>query len=91
MKKIVPSMVDKRVNKIEKKLIPLYVAEGLLLDMQKTQTKIVALVVEAINFEKPTHIVSPYQIDVVHTRGHEDHHDDARSEGKSNGKRQKNI
>nr|GEU60325.1 hypothetical protein [Tanacetum cinerariifolium] len=32
-----PSMVDKRVNEIANKTMPLYVADGLLLDMQKTQ------------------------------------------------------
>ncbi|GJS38557.1 hypothetical protein Tco_0563600 [Tanacetum coccineum] len=52
MKKIIPSMVDKRVNKIAKKLIPLYVAEGLLLDMQKTQIDLAALVVDAVNKER---------------------------------------
>ncbi|GJX88895.1 hypothetical protein Tco_0340909 [Tanacetum coccineum] len=51
-KKVVPPMVDKRVNKIAKKLVPLYVGEGLLLDRQKAQTDIAALVVEAVKKEQ---------------------------------------
>nr|GEW39024.1 hypothetical protein [Tanacetum cinerariifolium] len=51
MKKVVPLMVDKRFNKIAKKLVPLYVAEGLLLDMQKAQTDIAALVTKAVKKE----------------------------------------
>ncbi|GJX44279.1 hypothetical protein Tco_0260955, partial [Tanacetum coccineum] len=52
MKKFVPSMVDKRVNKIAKKLVPLYVAKGLLLDRQKAQTDIVAWVAAAVRKER---------------------------------------
>nr|GEZ36245.1 hypothetical protein [Tanacetum cinerariifolium] len=103
MKEIVPSMVDKRVNKIATKLISLYVAKGLLLDMQKAQTNIATLVAKAyskmkddeqarnaylsiwwslkIKFKKLAHTVAPCQIDVVYTHDHEDHHNDARSEG----------
>ncbi|GKB16259.1 hypothetical protein Tco_0850182 [Tanacetum coccineum] len=52
MKKVVPLMVDKRVNNIAKKIVPLYVAEGLLLDTQKAQTDIVALVTETVKKER---------------------------------------
>ncbi|GJS54747.1 hypothetical protein Tco_0628109 [Tanacetum coccineum] len=44
MKKVIPLMVNKRVNKFTKKLVPLYVAKGLLLDKRKDQTNIAALV-----------------------------------------------
>ncbi|GJR00704.1 hypothetical protein Tco_0523688 [Tanacetum coccineum] len=47
MKKILPSMVDKRVNEIAKKTMPLYVAEGLLLDRQKTQTNMANMIVDS--------------------------------------------
>nr|GEX64309.1 hypothetical protein [Tanacetum cinerariifolium] len=49
IKKVIPSMVDKKVNKIAKKLVSLYVAEGLLLDKQKAQTDIVSLVAKAVD------------------------------------------
>ncbi|GKB67455.1 hypothetical protein Tco_0928867 [Tanacetum coccineum] len=48
LKKTVPLMDDKRVNEIAKKTVPLYVAEGLLLDMKKTQTDLATMIVEAV-------------------------------------------
>nr|GEZ24645.1 hypothetical protein [Tanacetum cinerariifolium] len=48
MNKVIPLMVDKRVNKFAKKFVPLYVAEGLLLDKQKDQTDISSLVAQAV-------------------------------------------
>ncbi|GJU23440.1 hypothetical protein Tco_1156782 [Tanacetum coccineum] len=36
------------VNKIAKKTVPVYVAEGLLLDMQKTQADVAAMIAKAI-------------------------------------------
>ncbi|GJV26884.1 hypothetical protein Tco_1383332 [Tanacetum coccineum] len=51
-KEVVPLMVYKRVKKIGKRLVSLYVAEGLLLDKQKTQTDFVDLVVEAVKKER---------------------------------------
>nr|GEU31873.1 hypothetical protein [Tanacetum cinerariifolium] len=52
IKKLVPSMVDKRFNKIAKKLVLLYVDKGLLLDRKKAQTDIVALVAKAVKKER---------------------------------------
>ncbi|GJX90665.1 hypothetical protein Tco_0343991 [Tanacetum coccineum] len=49
LKKTVPLMDDKRVNEIAKKTVPLYVAEGLLLDRKKTQTDLATMIVEAVN------------------------------------------
>ncbi|GKA85860.1 hypothetical protein Tco_0807514 [Tanacetum coccineum] len=78
-----PSMVDKRINEIVKKIVPLYVAKGLLLDRKKSQdTK--------IKFEKPATVATPFLLAVVHAKDHEDHHDDdAHPERESNAKRQK--
>ncbi|GKC41064.1 hypothetical protein Tco_1053448 [Tanacetum coccineum] len=105
MKKVVPSKVDKRVNKIAKKLVLLYVAEGLLLDRQKTHTDMATLIAEdvhkeretlraelsmQIKFEKPAPRVNPCRIAAVRTRDHEDHHDDdAHPKGESSAKRHK--
>ncbi|GJT74148.1 integrase, catalytic region, zinc finger, CCHC-type containing protein [Tanacetum coccineum] len=44
-----PLMVDKRVNEIAKKTVPLYVAEGLLLDRQKTQDNMAKMIAEALH------------------------------------------
>ncbi|GJW84361.1 hypothetical protein Tco_0157506 [Tanacetum coccineum] len=54
LKKIVPPMVDKRVNEIAKKIVPLYVVEGLLLDKQKTQTDMATMIVGAVQKERET-------------------------------------
>ncbi|GKB81674.1 hypothetical protein Tco_0948569 [Tanacetum coccineum] len=90
LKKVILIMVDKRVKKIVKKLVPLYVAEVLLLDRQQTQTDIAALVAEAIKFEKPAPPVAPCRLATIRTIDHEDHHDDdARPKGESNAKRQR--
>ncbi|GJX41157.1 hypothetical protein Tco_0256147 [Tanacetum coccineum] len=105
MKKVVPSMVDKIVNKIAKKLVLLYVAEGLLLDRQTTHTDMDTLIAEdvlkeretlrvelsmQIKFEKPAPRVNPCRIAAVRTRDHEDHHDDdAHPKGESSAKRHK--
>ncbi|GKE94283.1 hypothetical protein Tco_1579138 [Tanacetum coccineum] len=45
-------MVDSRVNEIVKKTASLYVAEGLLLDRQKTQADVAAMIVEAVQKER---------------------------------------
>ncbi|GJS24235.1 hypothetical protein Tco_0452867 [Tanacetum coccineum] len=52
MKEVLPLMVDSRVNEIAKKTIPLYVAEGLLLDRQKSQDDVATMIVEAILKER---------------------------------------
>ncbi|GJW52914.1 hypothetical protein Tco_0096999 [Tanacetum coccineum] len=49
--KVLPSMVGDRVNEIAKKTVPLYVAEGLLLDRQKTQADVDTMIVEAVQKE----------------------------------------
>ncbi|GJZ24338.1 hypothetical protein Tco_0561797 [Tanacetum coccineum] len=45
-------MVDKRVNEIAKKIMPLYVVEGLFLDMQNTQDNMAKMIVEALPQER---------------------------------------
>ncbi|GJU72214.1 hypothetical protein Tco_1263619 [Tanacetum coccineum] len=49
MEEALPSMVGDRVNEIAKKTVPSYVAEGLLLDKQKTQANVAAMIAEAVN------------------------------------------
>nr|GEX07312.1 hypothetical protein [Tanacetum cinerariifolium] len=46
------SMVNKEVNKIAKSTVPIYVAEGLLFERQKTQDDVAAKIVEAIQKER---------------------------------------
>nr|GEU64651.1 probable aldo-keto reductase 2 [Tanacetum cinerariifolium] len=76
MEEFLPSMVGDRVNEIAKKTAPLYVAEGLLLDKQKTQADVAAMITEAITV-------------AIHPRDHADHQDDAYPEGENSAKRQK--
>ncbi|GKC69816.1 hypothetical protein Tco_1115699 [Tanacetum coccineum] len=49
MEEFLPSMVGDRVNEIAKKTTPLYVAEGLLLDKQKTQADVAVMIAEAVD------------------------------------------
>ncbi|GKC18436.1 hypothetical protein Tco_1020586 [Tanacetum coccineum] len=49
MEEFLPSMVGDRVNEIAKKTTPLYVAEGLLLDKQKTQADVATMIAEAVD------------------------------------------
>ncbi|GJS52617.1 hypothetical protein Tco_0625979 [Tanacetum coccineum] len=48
LEEALPSMVGDRVNEIAKKIVPLYVAEGLLLDKQKTQADVAAMIAETM-------------------------------------------
>ncbi|GJQ91578.1 hypothetical protein Tco_0002717 [Tanacetum coccineum] len=45
-------MVNTEVNKIAKSIVPVYVAKGLLLDRQKTQADVTAMIAEAIQNER---------------------------------------
>ncbi|GKC08061.1 hypothetical protein Tco_0999671 [Tanacetum coccineum] len=51
LKEMLPSMVNKEVNKIAKMVVLIYVAEGLLLDRQKTHADVASMIVEAIQKE----------------------------------------
>ncbi|GJR45173.1 retrovirus-related pol polyprotein from transposon TNT 1-94 [Tanacetum coccineum] len=48
MEEVLPSMVGDRVNEIAKKIVPLYIVEGLLLDRQKTQVDVATMIAEAV-------------------------------------------
>ncbi|GKB40057.1 hypothetical protein Tco_0884999 [Tanacetum coccineum] len=49
---MLPSLVNKEVNKIAKTTVLIYVAEGLLLERQKTQADVAAMIAEAIQKER---------------------------------------
>ncbi|GJY84555.1 hypothetical protein Tco_0497931 [Tanacetum coccineum] len=51
MEEALPLMVGDRVKEIATKTVPLYVAEGLLLDKQKTQADVVAMITEDVQKE----------------------------------------
>nr|GEU70213.1 hypothetical protein [Tanacetum cinerariifolium] len=52
MQEFLPSMVGDRVNEITKMTVPLYVTEGLLLDKQKTQADVAAMITEDVQKER---------------------------------------
>ncbi|GJU95830.1 hypothetical protein Tco_1320586 [Tanacetum coccineum] len=52
LKEMLPSMVNKEVNKITKTSVIIYVAEGLQLERQKIQAKVAAMISEAIKKEQ---------------------------------------
>ncbi|GKF12208.1 hypothetical protein Tco_0050134 [Tanacetum coccineum] len=53
LNKTIPPMVDKRVE-IAKKIVPLFVAEGLFLDKQNTQTDLATMIAEGVQKERET-------------------------------------
>ncbi|GJV02642.1 hypothetical protein Tco_1336211 [Tanacetum coccineum] len=52
LEETLPAMVGDRVNEIVKKIVPLYVAKGLLLDKQKTQVDVAAMIDEVMQKER---------------------------------------
>ncbi|GJV49845.1 hypothetical protein Tco_1440057 [Tanacetum coccineum] len=52
LKEMIPSMVNKEVKKIAKRAVPVYVAEGLLLERQKYKDDVVAMIFVAIRKER---------------------------------------
>ncbi|GKC83181.1 hypothetical protein Tco_1138898, partial [Tanacetum coccineum] len=52
LKEMLPSMVNKEANKIAKMTVPIYVAKGLLLERQKIQADVAAMIFEAIKKER---------------------------------------
>ncbi|GKD26981.1 hypothetical protein Tco_1233195, partial [Tanacetum coccineum] len=100
MEEALPSMVCDQVNEILKKIVLLYVVKGLLLDKQKTQADVAALIAEAVQKEREnlhaeiTLLVNNAITNSIPSQDdekfyHDDHHDDARPEGENSVKRQK--
>ncbi|GJR70382.1 hypothetical protein Tco_0016447 [Tanacetum coccineum] len=65
IKEMLPSMVNKEVNKIAKMTVPIYVVEGLLLERQKNEDEVAAMIAEAIQKERQTLEVISQINDVV--------------------------
>nr|GEW33438.1 hypothetical protein [Tanacetum cinerariifolium] len=98
LKEMLPSMVNREVNKIAKITIPIYVVEGLLLETQQIQDDVAAMIDEAIQKEhknlriefENTTTATAYQPSAIFPRDHDDYRDDdAHPEGENNAKRQK--
>ncbi|GKD92346.1 hypothetical protein Tco_1372183 [Tanacetum coccineum] len=52
MEEFLPAIFGDRVNEISKKTVPLYIAEGLLLDKQKTQADVATMIAEVVHKER---------------------------------------
>ncbi|GJS76411.1 hypothetical protein Tco_0726292 [Tanacetum coccineum] len=96
-----PKLVDDRIKGILKTQVPLHVAQGLILEREKSQAEVAKMIDDAIQQEREnlrTTISSqvndaianhiPSQT-VVRPRDQEDPHDDAHPEGENSAKRQK--
>ncbi|GJS70585.1 hypothetical protein Tco_0703426 [Tanacetum coccineum] len=75
MEEFLPLMIGDRVNEISKKTVPLYVAEGLLLDKQITQVDVAAMIADAIKFERLA--ATSCRTAPIRPIDHDDHQDDA--------------
>ncbi|GKA30862.1 hypothetical protein Tco_0717167 [Tanacetum coccineum] len=51
---MLPSMVNKEINKIAMTIVPIYVTKGLLLERQKNKDDVAAMIAEAIQKERQT-------------------------------------
>ncbi|GKB36721.1 hypothetical protein Tco_0881663 [Tanacetum coccineum] len=52
MEEFLPAMFGDRVNEISKKTVPLYIAEGLLLDKQKIKADVATMIAEVVHKER---------------------------------------
>nr|GEX53887.1 hypothetical protein [Tanacetum cinerariifolium] len=101
MEESLPKMVNERVKELTKKQVSLYVAEGLIMEREKSQTDVAKMIADSIQQERENlraeissqitdsitnHIPSP---SVVRLRDQDDPHDDAHPEGENDAKRQK--
>nr|GEX74773.1 hypothetical protein [Tanacetum cinerariifolium] len=94
-----PLMVGDRVNEVVKKIVPLYVAKGLLLDKQKTQVDVAVYRRNTRIFmlRLPCKLIMPLltvllrRTTTIRPRDYENHQDDAHPEGDNSAKRQKTF
>ncbi|GKD94633.1 hypothetical protein Tco_1374470 [Tanacetum coccineum] len=54
LKEMLPSMVNKEINKIAMTIVPIYVTKGLLLERQKNKDDVATMIAEAIQKEHQT-------------------------------------
>ncbi|GJS51909.1 hypothetical protein Tco_0625271 [Tanacetum coccineum] len=84
-----PKMVDERIKKILQTQVPLHVAQGIILEKEKSQAEVAKMIVDAIQQEREnflSEISSPF---AVCPRDQDDPYDDAHPEGENSAKRQK--
>ncbi|GKB46968.1 hypothetical protein Tco_0897721 [Tanacetum coccineum] len=101
LKVVVPKMVNETTDQNMKDNLPMVVSEGIKLEREKTKADIALMVADAVRTEQDHTraelslqvsndvAINVPPVDASRRQDHEDHHDDdARSEGKSNVKRQ---
>ncbi|GJT32064.1 hypothetical protein Tco_0922483 [Tanacetum coccineum] len=94
MQESLPSMLDSRVKEVTKKTVPVYVAEGLILENQKMQDEVAQMVDSSIRSYMLNHVLHVHPTQASKASAHEqrdqdDHHNDAHPEGENSAKRQK--
>ncbi|GJY38528.1 hypothetical protein Tco_0424892 [Tanacetum coccineum] len=102
LKEMLPFVVNKEVNKIAKTIVPIYVAEGLLLERKKTQSNVAAMIAKSIQkerenlhaeikFEKITTAIA-YRPSATRPKDHDDYQDDdAHPKGESSSGTQEQL
>nr|GEV84398.1 Gag-Pol polyprotein [Tanacetum cinerariifolium] len=82
--KSLPKMVDERIKKILQTQVPLDVAQGIILEREKSQAEVAKIIVDKLHMA-----TTPCRPSIVRPRDHDDLDDDAHLEGENSAKRQK--
>ncbi|GKC09593.1 hypothetical protein Tco_1001203 [Tanacetum coccineum] len=88
MEELLPKMVDDRVKELTKKHVPLYVAEGLLIERQQSQADVAKMIADAIQQDREN-LRAEISSQINNDCTQDNPHDDAHPEGEYDAKRQK--
>ncbi|GKA28657.1 hypothetical protein Tco_0714902 [Tanacetum coccineum] len=93
MQESLPKMVDDHIKEFTNKQVPLYVAQGLIMEREKSQTDVAKMTADAIQQERETlrSEISLQINDAIsnHIPSQDDPHDDAHLKGENSAKRQR--
>nr|GEZ53397.1 hypothetical protein [Tanacetum cinerariifolium] len=94
-------MVDDRVKELTKTQVPIYVANGLLMERKQKQADMAKMIANAIQQERDnlslcistmlSLTIFLLRFSAIRPRDQDDHHDDAYLEGENSAKRQKTF
>ncbi|GJS97655.1 hypothetical protein Tco_0804623 [Tanacetum coccineum] len=74
MQESLPKMVDDRIKEFTKKQVPLYVAQGLIMEREKSQADVAKMIANAIQQECESHILHVHPTQATPTSTQEQQH-----------------
>ncbi|GJU23880.1 hypothetical protein Tco_1157222 [Tanacetum coccineum] len=87
----VAKMVDNRVKELTKTQVPVYVAQGLIMERQQSQANVAKMIEDALQQERENLRAEITLPSAIRPRDQGDPHEDAHSEGENSAKRQKTF